>query len=93
MCNLDNEARIRKKLEKLKKKIEKRFGDEAWFFPEINGVKGYYGTGLCRLYDKRIMFIAERPSTKRRSIKDLVNDAKLMLFYDLLENLNLKMPT
>jgi len=62
---------IETKLRKLQDRIEGRFGDSAWLFEKIGKVRGYQGTGFCKKYGKKIMFVAERPS---------VNTVRTMVF-------------
>jgi uracil-DNA glycosylase len=68
--------------------IKKRFGDSCWLFPCFNGVKGFFGTGFCEKYGKKIMFVAERPSNRRKKNKS--KDKPLMLFYEMLKRFHLE---
>jgi hypothetical protein len=81
-------------LKTLEKRIKDKFGDSAWLFKTIGNVKGYYSTGFCERYRKKIMFVAERPSKgglkKSRTIEALKKDPPLMLFYKTLELFNLE---
>ena len=81
-------------LKTLEKRIKDKFGDSAWLFTTIGNIKGYYGTGLCEKYGKKIMFVAERPSKgglkKSRTIEVLKKDPPLMLFYKALKRFSLE---
>lgn len=74
----------------LKKRVEDKLGGEkVWFFPSRGNVSGYEGTGLCERYGKKVMFVAERPSTGRWGQGGKTTEA-IRMFYDSLKKFNLE---
>jgi len=84
--------RILNELQTLERKMKERFGDLVWLFPKVESVKGYYGTGLCERYGKKVMFVAERPSRPSRGKLYRGGKSKqaIEMFYKALKRLNLE---